>query len=298
MLALVLALAFAMLAMASKLTRRPSALQIAHDQALKMGIEPGSSPFPNRPIRPLPKRRLRERLSPEAADAVQYPSIPQTTTSLFSYPYPLVTEHHDAGLPLTREAGSYPEQRQPQSNGVRGEREGDGASPKHNAASRATLQHANLVTRPKPELGRYTDSLPIISTASSAEGYDPFENTNNKKRKIPTAGDSAPSGAHALSDSAGGAGSLAAGAQFVDGQSEGLTSSSTPYCGSGSFASNVHNVPGPGRGRYGRPRSGKNPLRPLYDSTNSWAGRTNKPRSGQWIPGTSMCGLGFGNAVR
>ncbi len=282
-------LASATLGVTWKLTRRRSAPQIAHDHALKMAIEPPSSLFPNRPIRPMPKRRLRERLSPEVADTIRYPPLPQSSTSLFSYPYPLAEDHPDAGPAPARESGPYPE-RQPQNNGVRHEREDEDTPLRQTAALRASLQHANLAARPKAEQGRYADSLPLLSTASSAEGYDPFENTNNKKRKIPTAGDSAPSGVHASNDPVTGASSLAPGAQPAEGQGEAATSTSTPYDGSGSFASNVHNVPGPGRGRYGRPRSGKNQLRPLFDSTNSWAGRTTKPRPGQWGVGTSMWG--------
>ncbi|MBE3045804.1 hypothetical protein IMZ48_25325, partial [Candidatus Bathyarchaeota archaeon] len=46
-----------------------------------------SNLYPNRPIRPLPKRRLRERLSPEAAESIRYP--PSTRpTSIFYPPYP------------------------------------------------------------------------------------------------------------------------------------------------------------------------------------------------------------------
>ncbi|KAL2198617.1 hypothetical protein P885DRAFT_32982 [Corynascus similis CBS 632.67] len=242
-----------------------------------MATEPVSSLFPNRPIRPLPKRRLRERLSPEVADTIQYPPLLQSSTTLFSYPYPLPEEHSDTGPPAARETGSHHEQRKPQSNGVVNDRKAEDAALKQGMATRAALQHANLVTRPKPEHGRYADSLPPHSTASSADGYDPFENTNNKKRKIPTAGDSAPSGSHVVNDSGTGAGSFATGAQFAEGHGDDLTATTAP----GSFASSVHNVPGPGRGRYGRPRSGKNPLRPLYDSTNSWAGRTAKPRAGE-----------------
>lgn len=251
-----------------------------------MASESVSSLFPNRPIRPLPKRRLRERLSPEVADSIQYPPLPQSATPLFPYPYPLIEEHPDPSLAPVREAESYPEQRQPQSNGVENGQAEDNAALKQGVSSRATLQLTNLVTRPKTDHGRYADSLPLLSTASSVDGYDPFENTNNKKRKIPTAGDSAPTGVHTIGDSAAGTGSQVAGVQSAEGQGEALSTTSTPYYGSGSLASSVHNIPGPGRGRYGRPRSGKNPLRPLYDSTNSWAGRTVRSRSGQWASGT------------
>ncbi|KAK3298385.1 uncharacterized protein B0H64DRAFT_415122 [Chaetomium fimeti] len=192
--------------------------QIVHDQAFKMASKPISSLFPDRPIRPLPKRRLKERLTPEAADSIQYPPAPRSSTSLFSYPYSLLEEPSESGSAPSREVASRHEQRKPQGNEVEGDRKTEDGTPTQGAVSRAALQHANLATRPKLENGRYGDSLALPSAASSADGYDLFENTNNKKRKIPTAGDSAPGGAHAISDSSTGTGSLTSSAQFADGE--------------------------------------------------------------------------------
>ncbi|KAL2130825.1 hypothetical protein VTI74DRAFT_5917 [Chaetomium olivicolor] len=261
-----------------------------------MAADPVSSLFPNRPIRPLPKRRLRERLSPEVADSIQYP-LPQSSAPLFQYPYPLSDENHTSGLASAREAGSGLEQRKPQTNGVGNDGEEDDATARQGVGNRVAAQHANLVTRPKTEHGRFTDSLQPPPTASSADGYDLFENTNNKKRKIPTAGDSAPSGIHAVSDSAPGTGSLGAGVHSADGQGETLTPTSTPYYGSGSFASGVHNVPGPGRGRYGRPKSSKSTHRSSFDPNIGWAARTSRPRSGQWAAGTNESTGIISNAI-
>ncbi|KAL2258930.1 hypothetical protein VTK26DRAFT_7569 [Humicola hyalothermophila] len=244
-----------------------------------------SSLFPNRPIRPLPKRRLRERLSPEVADSIQYPPLPRTAAPLFPYPYTLTEESTvDSGYSPGRQEGPQPEERQRHSP-VPGADNDDSLSPRQGAASRAAQGHTSSVARAKLEQGRYTDSFPPQSATSSADGYDPFENTNNKKRKIPTAGDSVPSGAHSTNDSA----SRISSAASADHAGEGggsVASSSTPYYGSGSLASGVHNIPGPGRGRYGRPRNFRNVIRPLFDSTNSWAGRTTRPRPGQWMTGS------------
>ncbi|KAH6628505.1 hypothetical protein F5144DRAFT_594505 [Chaetomium tenue] len=192
--------------------------QIGHDQALKMTAKPISSLFPDRPIRPLPKRRLRERLTPEAADSIQYPPAPRSSTSLFSYPYSLLEAQPESSSAPAREVVSHHEERKPQNNGVEGDRKMEDGTPGQGAVSRAALQHAELVTRQKQEHGRYADSLPLPSTASSADGYDLVENTNNKKRKIPTAGDSVPGGAHVVSDSATGTGASTSGAQFADGE--------------------------------------------------------------------------------
>src|SRR3979411_588784 len=54
--------------------------------------DPMSSIYPDRPIRPLPKRRLRERLSPDVAESIKYPPAPKTTTPLFYHPYNLREE--------------------------------------------------------------------------------------------------------------------------------------------------------------------------------------------------------------
>ncbi|KAL2180913.1 uncharacterized protein P884DRAFT_51138 [Thermothelomyces heterothallicus CBS 202.75] len=268
--------------------------ELEPDHALKMATESVSSLFPNRPIRPLPKRRLRERLSPEVAESIQYPRLPQSSTSLFAFPYPLPEESPEPGRSAVRDTGSPHEQRKPQSNEVPNDRKAEDTALKQGTTGRPALQHTRLVTRPKPEHGRYADALPLSSTASSADGYDPFENTNNKKRKIPTAGDSAPSGGHVANDSGTGTGSLAAGAQSAEGHGEDFTAPSA----SGSLASSVHNIPGPGRGRFGRPRSGKNPLRPLYDSTNSWAGRTAKPRAVSKGESTGIISNAIANAEK
>ncbi|KAJ4298615.1 hypothetical protein N0V88_003645 [Collariella sp. IMI 366227] len=250
-----------------------------------MAADPVSSLFPNRPIRPLPKRRLRERLSPELADSIQYP-LPQSSAPLFQYPYPLAPEQHASVPAPTRETASYSD-RKLQTNGMGNGGEHDGGALRHGVASRTAPQYTNLVTRSKPEHGRYADSLPLPQTVSSADGYDLFENTNNKKRKIPSAGDSAPTGFQAVNDAAPGGGSVGISAQSADAHGEPLISTSNPYYGPGNFVSGVHNIPGPGRGRYGRPKSGKNTHRSSFDPNIGWAARPSRPRSGQWAAGTS-----------
>ncbi|KAK3310786.1 uncharacterized protein B0T15DRAFT_49926 [Chaetomium strumarium] len=244
-----------------------------------MATESMAALFPNRPIRPLPKRRLRERLSPEVADSIQYPPLPQSTAPVFQYPYSLIEEHSDPISVHARGNESYLEQRQQQETGLGNDRDGNKPTTGKGVAGQAGLQHPNLATRSKSDHGRYSDSLPLSSTPASADPYDPFENTNNKKRKIPTAGDSALSGAHAGTDSVTGTGTPVTGAHSVEGGGEASNSTCTPCHSAGSFASNVHNVPGPGRGRYGRPRSNRNTQRPTYDSTTGWTGTGRVSRS-------------------
>ena len=62
-----------------------------------------SNPFPERPIRPLPKRRLRERLSPEVAESIRYPPASQPTAPLFYYP-PYTVKEEDATAEAHNEA--------------------------------------------------------------------------------------------------------------------------------------------------------------------------------------------------
>jgi hypothetical protein len=142
---------------------------------------------------------------------------------------------------------------------------------------------------PKPAHGRHPNSQPPLSAGSSADGYyDPFEITNNKKkRKIPSAGDSALNGSHSLHDGVLGSEPPSTPVQSIEGHGDTSPATSTPYYGCGSFASGGQNVSGPGRGRYGRVRNGRSPLRALSDSTNNWAGRNGKLRPSQWTSQTS-----------
>ncbi|KAK3363473.1 hypothetical protein B0T25DRAFT_587413 [Lasiosphaeria hispida] len=254
-----------------------------------MSADTVSSLYPDRPIRPLPKRRLRERLSPEVADSIQYPPVPHNITPLFPYPYPLRDDEPDLGS-VSREGATEAEPRQPRRNGVGIESDEDDAALRRGVANRAGPDPSGCLSRPplKTEHGRHTSVHLPLSATSSVDGYDLLENTNNKKkRKIPTAGDAALNSVHAVNGSSGSSGSLTTVNQPTEGHGGAPNSTSTPYYGSGSFASGGQNVPGSGRGRYGRPRSGRSPLRPLSDSTNNWAGRNGKLRPAQWVSGAS-----------
>lgn len=250
---------------------------------------------PDRPIRPLPKRRLRERLSPEVADSIKYPPALQSAPALFSYPGPL--------------KGSFPEDDvsagardlQPDFAGrqvLRRNGNGVGSDVDEVASRRA------VVPRPPTEsLGRSARMLqksevsrqghspqPPPSASSSADGYDSFENTNNKKkRKIPTAGEMNGAhglGDHGLNDSHSHPGGLAV---TPERSVENGISTSVPYYGSGSFVSTGQNVSGPGRGRFGRVRNGRSPLQTLSDASGNWSGRGAKPRSATWSPQPGQC---------
>ncbi|OHE96468.1 hypothetical protein CORC01_08231 [Colletotrichum orchidophilum] len=250
-----------------------------------MSPESVSSLFPQRPIRPLPKRRLRERLSPEVADSIEYPPANHNNSPLFYYPNIVRDEMplRTGGLNgACRGAGGY--ERGPRGNPATGESDEDESALSSSKVVRRS--HPEILNRistmpPKPEHSKHPSPQPPPSTTSSADGYESFENTNNKKkRKIPTAGDSALSGVHSLGD----INSIGVSTITSPSNDHGdLAGSISPsYYGAGSFVGNNQGISGPGRGRFGRSRNGRSPLRALSDATNNWVGRGAKIRPPQW----------------
>jgi hypothetical protein len=261
-----------------------------------MSPENVSSLFPDRPIRPLPKRRLRERLSPEVAESIKYPPATHTTTPLFYYPpYTLREEissstgfdfspSTDRGRDFDGDASPTP-----QRNGTNVDGEEEDVAVRSALVARSPPEILNRSVRlaPKPDLVKHPSPQPPPSTASSVDGYDSFENTNNKKkRKIPTAGDINLNGSHPQGE----IGSLTAAAATSptgDVHSGMATSTTSQYYGSSNFAASNQGISGPGRGRFGRARNGRSPLRALSDGNNTWAGRSTRMRQPQWASPSS-----------
>ncbi|XMA19083.1 hypothetical protein WAI453_011874 [Rhynchosporium graminicola] len=247
-----------------------------------------TSPYPDRPIRPLPKRRLRERLSPDVAETILYPPAPKTITPLFYHPYSPREETGVTGLvesqhPSERERADEVERNyMPRRNVEELDSDDDEAAYRSRIYARHSADKAGRSFRyvQKPE-SKHPKSRPPGSAASSADGYDSFENTNNKKkRKIPTPGDSSLNGVHLASDLA------AAGPEDL-GEDVGAGA----YPTSNSYT-NGQGISGPGRGRYGRVRSGRSPLRTLSDTSSNWGnGRLAKQRQPQWSPSTESPGI-------
>ncbi|KAL2757818.1 hypothetical protein ACRALDRAFT_2025528 [Sodiomyces alcalophilus JCM 7366] len=254
-----------------------------------MSPEALSSLFQHRPIRPLPKRRLRERLSPEVADSIEYPPSNQNSSPLFLYPG-VIREEPSPSLgknyTVVRDSGY---EDGPGGNAEVGESDED-ETKRFSNSKVVRRSHPEILNRAaaaaqgsKPGQSKSHTPQPPPSTASSVDGYDSFENTNNKKkRKIPTAGDSSLNGSHSLGDvnSIGVSGSTP---PSNDADLAGMASPS--YYGTGTFVSNSQGISGPGRGRFGRSRNGRSPLRALSDAANSWVGRGVKARPPQW-PGS------------
>ncbi|TGO83873.1 hypothetical protein BPOR_0580g00020 [Botrytis porri] len=232
-----------------------------------MSPEVVSPAHPERPIRPLPKRSLRERLSPNVAESIKYPPAPKTQTPLFYYPYTVRDEVAASALveaahPSERpQADNIDQNYIPRRNGEDPESEEqsvDNSGPSYRYVQKPDSKHSN--------------PHPPGSTASSADGYDSFENTNNKKkRKIPTPGDSNINGVHLSNDLAG---------MGISGPDEEDVNGSGYYHAGGSVSQGLS---GPGRGRYGRNRNGRSPLRTLSDVSGNWGnGRNSKQRQPQW----------------
>ncbi len=239
-----------------------------------------SSIHPDRLIHPLPKRRLRERLSPDVAESIKYPPAPATTAPLFYYPYSINGEEDARGglYPVDQprsdendrnyisrrngeEIDSDEEYREPPYRGRYARHSPDTAG-----RSYRYVQKPGSTNYPKPE--------PPPSTTSSADGYDSFENTNNKKkRKIPTHGDAGLNGIHLSNDLATlgistPAGEIVAREESVNGIQK--------HYGAGPIVTG-QGLSGPGRGRYGRSRNGRSPLRTLSEASNNWTnGRPSK----------------------
>ncbi len=252
-----------------------------------MSPDSASSLFPDRPIRPLPKRRLRERLSPDVADSIKYPPAPQNLPPLFAYPY---NSKEELGL-LGHEPSNVINRENVAELGQEAGLRRNGLSGEHPDESLIGQARRALVSRPfqdspgsafrtpqRPTPVRHNAIQPPPSTTSSADGYDSFENTNNKKkRKIPTAGETILNGTHILNDSSA-LGMPSPPTTGDEGPGDLTGAVPSPYYQSGGPSANTQGISGPGRGRYGRVRNGRSPLRTLPDPNGAWNGRTPKLR--------------------
>ncbi len=249
-----------------------------------------STHFPHRPIRPLPRRRLRERLSPDVADSIQYPPAPASNTPILLYhPYGAQDDEPEKNLPIIREREppSFSGGRAPRPCGMESEDDGGDGGAAKMAGSWPSPTALDRLARPqKPGFpgARHAVSQAPPSTASSTDGYDSLENNNNKKkRKIPAAGDVSLNGGHALNDLGSGAAPLASPAAANDPQSEASSAASPTFYAANSFLAGSPGISGPGRGRFGRVKNGRSPLQALSDAASYWAvGRNGKPRPSQW----------------
>ncbi|KAK6820801.1 hypothetical protein PG987_015201 [Apiospora arundinis] len=251
---------------------------MAADSTDKMSTESVSSIYPDRPIRPLPKRRMRDRLSSEELDTINYPPSPQNNVPLFDYPYNLKTETGGAKGEASNVVGRENTAELAQESSLRRSGLGGGGG-----GSSSNDHGYALHTPPRQSHGRHTIPQPPPSTASSADGYDSFENTNNKKkRKIPTAGEGMLNGSHILNDPSA-MGMPSPPTTGDEGPGDPTLATPHAYYQSGPGNANTQGISGPGRGRYGRNRNGRSPLRTIPD-VNVGLLKNPKLRSGGQYP--------------
>ena len=265
-----------------------------------------SSIYPDRPIRPLPKRRLRSRISLEAAESILYPRAIALSKPLFQLPYNgpadqpsnLRAKAYSSDMDASRvreQRGDDVEIESYKFKGIKnGSDDEDGVviarryqEPRQKSGgvnsmprSTYTLSRSDTAKYVKPPIPQST-----TSSADSVDGYDSFENTNNKKkRKIPTSGSL---GSHQSSLSADMAQMGISSARDVDLSQSESDSGVGHYYGTGNSAlpavSSGTGISGAGRGRYGRAgmryQSGRSPLGVSVNGSNTLqAGRSFHPR--------------------
>lgn len=243
--------------------------------------------YPDRPIRPLPKRPLRSRLSPEVADSIRYPPTP-ASSSLFNAYSP--SSRRATGILGDLKAEALDETLIQAQNACNGDAK-NGYQFRGNELEMDEEDGLGLIRRYQSQRSRPTMVLPsraytngasrnqeplsqsVVSSNESIDGYDSFENTNNKKkRKIPTSGNL---GSHHSSLSADMANM---------GISQGHDLEAPPFTqdtgvgqsASSNASSNVvgTGISGAGRGRYGRSGrrdvSGRSPLGVSANASNAW----------------------------
>jgi len=228
-----------------------------------------SSPAPDtaspivqgRLIRPLPKRRLRDRLSDDQTESIVVPTAPPRSSPLFSIPY---APHPEPSTPRTvRFRPERPDVAQGPESYVEVRRRDDFRAavkpPPATAHSRLRPQGRSLYPKPSPP------HLAPDSANSSVDGDESFENTNTKKRKIPLSNGL---GAHAVL-------SAEMANMGISGEAEPAADDPArpvgTYYGTGLAVppgSAVYGVPTAGRNRHSRSGRGSLERRPLGTSTN------------------------------
>ena len=151
-----------------------------------------SSPvYHDRPIRPLPKRRLRDRLPPQQTESLVFPSVPNHSQPLFGFPYaPAV-----APPPVPGKTGDGQASTGAQVTGSRLDADMDKMErlrsrlKQQNTVGGGVLFDSTYQHTPTKSANLGRMPAPAESSTSSIDGDESFENTNNKKkRKIPQSG--------------------------------------------------------------------------------------------------------------
>lgn len=225
--------------------------------------------YPDRLIRPLPKRRLRQRLSEEEASSIEFPPNPPQVAPLFSVPYVGVDKPGFSGVPLS---GGVSTRANINSQSIRGGDEEHHCDCGHDhgvagedfdgEGADEAIAGAQQEGRPMWDHAGGGKPQGPGSTTSSADGYESFENTNNKKkRKIPLSG-----GGHHSSLSADMV-NMTISSATSEGPLDDASSAATHHYASSTMSHSGTGISGAGRGRFGRPKHSME-RRPLGASTN------------------------------
>ncbi|KAF2681694.1 hypothetical protein K458DRAFT_77707 [Lentithecium fluviatile CBS 122367] len=254
----------------------------SHSSPLRSSSDTASPMYPDRPIRPLPKRSLRERMSPEQAASVVFPPHPPATSPLFNFPY----SSGERGNRALRQGET--DHHSCQCGHNHSEAESDEES-EHGAPLPASPSyHYSRSVPGKSATGGVNAYRKPGSVSSSVDGYESFENTNNKKkRKIPNS--NMGNNAHhtnLLAEMASMGISRAHDAALDDGDGADRYYGSAPatpqHAGTG--------ISGAGRGRFGRSASGRSERRVLGNSGNLANAKASSKRRGSLL---GDCGLVF-----
>ena len=170
---------------------------VTHSPSPHVFADQASPVFPDRLIRPLPKRRIRSRLSSEQAKSIIYPPVSACTPPVFNSPRSPVTRAaghsrwYDAAYDGAADDHHHNHEHVcgcgEDHSGLESEDEEDKLS-----LSQRYSWPGRITRLPRQDVQTGVNRLrapPPNSSTSSADGYESFENSNNKKkRKIPVSG--------------------------------------------------------------------------------------------------------------
>ncbi|KAJ5100463.1 hypothetical protein N7456_006515 [Penicillium angulare] len=230
--------------------------------------------YPDRLIRPLPKRTLRSRLSTDTADTIHYPPTPPASQIFYGVSGDSEEAVNDSKVYVQQTIESDRQELTPDADSHHGFEttvefeSGDEDGPvvvRRSAGFRSSLSPTSSI---HPQMTAGKDGT--LKSSAGPDGYDAFENTNNKKkRKIPTPGNIA--GHHsALSPEFA---NMALANLNTTPTATGDGNGTGTYYGSGNPASPLGSgISGSGRGRLGRSSTrsstGRNPL--SANAQNAW----------------------------
>lgn len=241
--------------------------------------------YPERAIRPLPKSRLKSKLSPGQAETLVFPPEPPPVSPTLNFSLSMQTHELEEPRLMTNGEPRYPydfenvqrrhHQHQPHSSHCTcgedvdsGEEEVEFDHPDYRYAAPPAVH--GVATKPVDSLQRRlmeasrstSKPPPPGSVASSADGYESFENTSNKKkRKIPLSGTSSMHQSQLSAEMA----SMGINSGQADGGSDDVNAQQYGQGGHGTSPGSGTGISGAGRGRYGR-QDGRI-RRPLGSST-------------------------------